>query len=78
MVGSGECVRLKNFVINAELTGNLILNCGLYDFEFDGDDKNGEGIYIGTSFSQVQRRPFGGQGLEERGVFHMYRKPRLQ
>ncbi|CAM9907708.1 unnamed protein product, partial [Laminaria digitata] len=50
----GECVRLKNFVVGAKLTGNTIQNCGLYDFKLgDEEEKNGEGIYIGTSFNQV-------------------------
>ncbi|CAM9776684.1 unnamed protein product, partial [Laminaria digitata] len=50
----GECVRLRDFVTFADIDGNSILNCGLYDFVFDdGDDgKNGEGIYIGTSSKQ--------------------------
>ncbi|CAM9780013.1 unnamed protein product, partial [Laminaria digitata] len=50
----GECVRLKNFVINANITDNTIQHCGMYDFEF-GDSssgKNGEGVYIGTSSNQ--------------------------
>lgn len=50
---SGECVRLKNNVINAELLDNTIFNCGIHDYEFDSEDKNGEGIYIGTSSTQV-------------------------
>lgn len=53
----GECVRLKNFVINANITGNTIEHCGMFDFEFaensTTDGKNGEGIYIGTSSNQV-------------------------
>ena len=53
----GECVRLKNFVINANITDNTIQHCGLYDFEFAGNSttsgKNGEGIYVGTSSNQV-------------------------
>lgn len=56
---SGECVRLKNFVVHAEITGNTITTCGVHDYKFgdaltDTDaDKNGEGIYIGTSINQV-------------------------
>ena len=46
-------VRLKNNVINAEISGNIIKNCGIHDYEFESDDKNGEGIYIGTSSKQV-------------------------
>jgi len=54
--GSGECVRLKNFVVNAEITENTIRNCGVIDFFFDNgeDGKNGEGVYIGTSINQVR------------------------
>lgn len=62
---SGECVRLKNFVSNSEITGNTIEHCGVDDFGGDNDfhadddgddgdrDVNGEGIYIGTSINQV-------------------------
>jgi len=46
-------VRLKNNVINAEISDNIIKNCGIHDYEFESDDKNGEGIYIGTSSKQV-------------------------
>ena len=49
----GECVRLKNNVINAEISNNIIKNCGIHDYEFESDDKNGEGIYIGTSSNQA-------------------------
>ena len=59
--GRGECVRLKNFVVNAHVSGNTIQHCGLYDYEF-GDGKNGEGIYIGTSTNQVWRDESGGRG----------------
>lgn len=64
---SGECVRLKNFVSHSTITGNTIKHCGVFDFggENDfhaGDDSddgdrevNGEGIYIGTSITQVGR-----------------------
>ena len=51
---SGECIRLKNFVINSDINGNTIEDCGLYDYAFDGPNKNGEGVYIGTSTSQVR------------------------
>jgi len=50
---SGECVRLKNNVINAEILDNTIYNCGIHDYEFESEDKNGEGIYIGTSSNQA-------------------------
>ncbi|WP_087464617.1 DUF1565 domain-containing protein [Oleiphilus messinensis] len=48
----GECVRLKYFVTQAEIFGNLIRNCGVYDFQFAAGGKNGEGIYIGTAPEQ--------------------------
>lgn len=51
---SGECVRLKNFVTGAQVTDNFIENCGVHDYQFDSSDKNGEGIYIGTSSQQVR------------------------
>ena len=49
----GECVRLKDSVVNAVITGNDIKNCGIHDYEFDAGEKNGEGVYIGTSSTQV-------------------------
>ncbi|CAN0513354.1 unnamed protein product, partial [Laminaria digitata] len=54
----GECVSLKNFVIIAEITGNLIRDCGVIDLFFDNgeDGKNGDGIYIGTSSDKVRGR----------------------
>lgn len=52
-----ECVRLKDFVVNAEITDNDIENCGVHDYMFDSGDKNGEGVYIGTSSTQVKRGP---------------------
>ena len=53
LIGSGECVRLKNGVVNAEILENTIENCGIHDYKFDSNDKNGEAIYIGTSNKQV-------------------------
>ncbi|CAM9793899.1 unnamed protein product [Ectocarpus fasciculatus] len=48
----GECVRLKDSVVNAQVTGNTISNCGVHDYMFNSGDKNGEGVYIGTSSTQ--------------------------
>lgn len=49
----GECVRLRYFAKNNEITSNKITNCGVYDFQFGGmKKKNGEGIYIGTAPEQ--------------------------
>lgn len=53
IIGRGECVRLRNSVVNAEILDNTIQTCGIHDYEFESDDKNGEGIYIGTSNNQV-------------------------
>ena len=50
----GECVRLKDFVVNALITDSTITNCGIHDYEFGSDEKNGEGVYIGTSSTQVR------------------------
>ena len=52
-----ECVRLKDFVTGAAISHNMIQNCGIYDYKFDGGEKNGEGIYIGTSSKQVPATP---------------------
>lgn len=49
----GECLRLRYFVRNGEIARCTIRNCGLRDFRFGGPGKNGEGIYVGTSPSDV-------------------------
>lgn len=54
--GRTECVRLKNFVVEAKIQDNNIRHCGMYDFAFGEGGFNGEGIYIGTSSSQVGRQ----------------------
>ncbi|CAM9802332.1 unnamed protein product, partial [Ectocarpus fasciculatus] len=48
----GECVRLRDHVTYAEVYNNRITDCGIYDFREDGDGKNGEGVYVGTSSTQ--------------------------
>jgi hypothetical protein len=48
----GECIRLRYFVQKANIHHNNIQKCGRYDFKFDENGKNGEGIYIGTSSEQ--------------------------
>ena len=50
----GECVRLMNFVENANIESNTISDCGIYDYRFGAGSKNGEGIYIGTACAQVE------------------------
>lgn len=49
----GECIRLRYFAQNNELSGNIIRNCGVYYFRFNKEGKNGEGIYIGTAPEQL-------------------------
>ena len=48
----GECVRLRYYAIGNEISYNAIGPCGAFDFKFESDNKNGEGIYIGTSADQ--------------------------
>ena len=51
-------MRLINNVVGALIEDNTITDCGIHDYVFGGA-KNGEGIYIGTSSSQVRRcEPF--------------------
>lgn len=50
----GECIRLRYFARENEIVNNLITNCGVVDFKFDGGGKNGEGIYIGTAPEQLK------------------------
>lgn len=49
----GECVRLRYFAVNNEISHSTIRNCGVYDFRFNEGGKNGEGIYIGTAPEQT-------------------------
>lgn len=48
----GECIRLRYFARNNEISNSEVRNCGVQDFKFDGGAKNGEGIYIGTAPEQ--------------------------
>ncbi|CAM9209620.1 unnamed protein product, partial [Laminaria digitata] len=51
--GGGECIRLRDFVTYADIDGNEVSNCGLFDFVYNlNGEKNGEGIYIGTASDQ--------------------------
>jgi hypothetical protein len=52
----GECVRIKYLSKGNEVAGNRIERCGL-DFDASEDQKNGEGIYIGTAPEQLHRNP---------------------
>lgn len=56
-------MRLKNFVVGADISNNEISNCGVRDFVFGNSGKNGEGIYVGTSSTQV--RVSGGKGTNK-------------
>lgn len=48
----GECLRLRYFVQNSDIGYSNFDSCGVYDFRFAAGTKNGEAIYIGTSFKQ--------------------------
>ncbi len=48
----GECLRLRYFAHDNEVTKTTIGPCGVADFKFPSKDKNGEGIYLGTSSNQ--------------------------
>lgn len=46
----GECLRLRDHVTSAEIVGNTIGNCGVWDFVFGKMQAvNGESIYVGES-----------------------------
>lgn len=68
----GECVRLRYFVTNAEIYNNKITNCGFYDFHFNENGKNGEGIYIGTSSEQWEddKNPTDGPDKSDQNHIH--------
>ena len=53
----GECVRVKYLATSNEVAGNTIGPCGLQNFNLKDDNKNGEGIYIGTAPEQLNRNP---------------------
>jgi hypothetical protein len=53
---AGECVRVKYHAHDNEIVGNRIEGCG-QDFDTDDGNKNGEGVYIGTSPEQIDRNP---------------------
>ncbi|HEX5587891.1 MAG TPA: right-handed parallel beta-helix repeat-containing protein [Acidimicrobiia bacterium] len=64
----GECVRMKYFTTRSVIERNRIHDCGLEDFEGDGDGKNGEGIYIGTAPEQLDRNPTARTDVSARNV----------
>ncbi|MBI3984737.1 MAG: hypothetical protein HY344_02230 [Candidatus Levybacteria bacterium] len=48
----GECIRLRYYVMASEISYNAVGPCGAFDFKFESNNKNGEGIYLGTSSDQ--------------------------
>lgn len=50
----GECIRLRYFAQQNEIAYNTIARCGIVDFIFKKNGKNGEGIYIGTAPEQLR------------------------
>jgi hypothetical protein len=53
----GEAVRIKYLASDIEIADNEIIDAGIYDFVFNDGGKNGEGVYIGTSPSQLNLNP---------------------
>ena len=48
----GECIRLRYYATGNEIAYSTIGPCGAFDFNFESNNKNGEGIYLGTSADQ--------------------------
>lgn len=40
-------------MVGAAISDNVIQDCGVRDFVYNNSGKNGEGIYVGTSSTQV-------------------------
>jgi hypothetical protein len=53
----GECVRIRYQSVDNEVAGNDIHDCGVEDFDLEADEKNGEGVYIGTAPEQLDDNP---------------------
>jgi hypothetical protein len=53
----GECIRIKYLSTNVLVYHNTIDHCGLTGFDLEGDEQNGEGVYIGTDPGQLDRNP---------------------
>ncbi|MEK7551651.1 MAG: DUF1565 domain-containing protein [Patescibacteria group bacterium] len=68
----GECVRLRYFVVGSEVSYNTIGPCGVFDFKFESDNKNGEGIYLGTSADQWSdgKNPTSGPDKSTKNYIH--------
>ncbi|CAM9883296.1 unnamed protein product [Discosporangium mesarthrocarpum] len=47
-----ECIHLKYFTTFTDMAGCKVYNCGIVNFSKGGDAKVGEGVYIGTAYSQ--------------------------
>lgn len=50
---AGECVRVRRQSTGVVVAANTVEACGLDDFDLDEEEKNGEGIYIGTAPEQT-------------------------
>ena len=68
----GECLRLRHFVTDSEIAYNSISDCGMHDFPFSAASKNGEAIYVGTSFKQWDdgKNPTDGPDVSTRNRIH--------
>ncbi len=53
----GEALRIKYLASDIEIAHNTFERIGVYDYEFNDGGKNGEGVYIGTSPSQLWKNP---------------------
>lgn len=51
----GECVRIRDQSNHNIFRMNRVWNCGTEGFNLDEDEKNGEGVYIGTAPEQRDR-----------------------
>ncbi|CAN0136813.1 unnamed protein product [Pylaiella littoralis] len=47
-----ECLRMRNFVTHAIVSGNDMTDCGIWDYRYRFDGEVGEAIYCGTSSNQ--------------------------
>ncbi|MDY7105098.1 MAG: right-handed parallel beta-helix repeat-containing protein [Actinomycetota bacterium] len=50
---AGECIRIRQESADVVVAANVVEGCGLSDFDLDDDEKNGEGIYVGTAPEQT-------------------------
>ena len=68
----GECIRLRYFARDNEVSRSTIRNCGVWDFRLNDGGKNGEGIYIGTAPEQRKdgKNPTTGPDMSMRNHIH--------